>query len=155
MPERATLVYVIRDSQVVLIEKRTGHGAGKINAPGGHVEPRETVAQCALRELREETGLMARSRTMRARIKFWEVPNQLVMVGYIFVVYEFDGELEDSEEAKPFWCPMEEIPYERMWGDDVYWVPLVLEGRSLVASFVFRDGLLVSRKILPVSGRGS
>ena len=150
-PELVTLAYVIRDSRVLLIEKRTGHGAGKINAPGGHVEPRETAAQCAVRELHEETGLMARNTTMRARIKFWEVPDRLAMVGYIFVVYEFDGELKDSEEAKPFWCPIEEIPYGRMWSDDVHWVPLVLEGRGLVASFAFKDDLLVSRRVLPVA----
>ncbi|MEC9132535.1 MAG: hypothetical protein VX853_01135, partial [Pseudomonadota bacterium] len=39
-----TLVFVLRDQEVLLIHKKTGHGQGKINAPGGKLEARERVA---------------------------------------------------------------------------------------------------------------
>ena len=50
----ATLVFVLRDNEVLLIRKKRGLGAGKINGPGGKLEAGETPRQCALREVREE-----------------------------------------------------------------------------------------------------
>ncbi len=31
----ATLLFVIQDGNILLIEKKRGHGAGKVNGPGG------------------------------------------------------------------------------------------------------------------------
>ena len=53
----ATLVFVLHDGQALLIRKKRGLGAGKINAPGGRVDPGETVEQCAVREVQEELGV--------------------------------------------------------------------------------------------------
>ncbi|MEM9057182.1 MAG: NUDIX domain-containing protein, partial [Pseudomonadota bacterium] len=49
----ATLLFVVRGGEVLLIHKKRGLGAGKINGPGGRVEPGETVQECAVREVRE------------------------------------------------------------------------------------------------------
>ena len=38
----ATLMFVVRDGKVLLIEKLTGIGKGKINGPGGKIDPGET-----------------------------------------------------------------------------------------------------------------
>ena len=58
-PIRATLLFLIDRStdSVLLIRKKRGIGAGKINAPGGKIDPGETPAECAVRETREEVGL--------------------------------------------------------------------------------------------------
>jgi len=53
----ATLVFVVKDSSVLLIRKKCGLGAGKINAPGGRLEPGETPLEAAIRETREEVNL--------------------------------------------------------------------------------------------------
>ena len=37
----ATLMFIIQDGRILLIEKKRGLGAGKINGPGGKIEPGE------------------------------------------------------------------------------------------------------------------
>ena len=53
----ATLVFVIRDGRILLINKKTGLGKGKVNGPGGKVDPGETPESCAVRECQEELGI--------------------------------------------------------------------------------------------------
>ena len=50
----ATLVFIIKDDRVLLIRKKRGLGAGKVNGPGGRLEPGETFKACAIREVQEE-----------------------------------------------------------------------------------------------------
>ena len=52
-----TLVFVLHNDDVLLIHKKTGHGQGKISAPGGKLESGEGIAECAARELQEEVGI--------------------------------------------------------------------------------------------------
>ena len=52
--DRATLLFVIRGGEILFIHKKRGLGAGKINGPGGRIEPGETPEQAAIRETEEE-----------------------------------------------------------------------------------------------------
>ena len=57
----ATLTFVIRNEQILLIRKKRGLGAGKINGPGGKLDPGETPLQAAIRETEEELLTRLRS----------------------------------------------------------------------------------------------
>jgi hypothetical protein len=50
---------------------------------------------------------------------------------------------------KPVWCMINQIPFENMWDDASYWLPLVLEGKRIKASFVYKDDheTLVKRRL--------
>lgn len=39
----------------------------------------------------------------------------------------------------PFWFSLATIPYEKMFADDRYWLPLVLEGKKINAFFEFDE----------------
>ena len=45
--DRATLLFVVRDGEILLIHKKRGIGAGKINGPGGRLDPGESTLACA------------------------------------------------------------------------------------------------------------
>ena len=45
----ANLVFLTRGDEILLIHKKTGLGAGKINGPGGKQEPGETSLEAAVR----------------------------------------------------------------------------------------------------------
>jgi ADP-ribose pyrophosphatase YjhB (NUDIX family) len=55
---RGVSVVVTRDNTILLAKRRSPHGAGTWSTPGGHPQQDETMEQCALRELREETTLV-------------------------------------------------------------------------------------------------
>ncbi|MCZ8206488.1 NUDIX hydrolase [Gemmatimonas sp.] len=60
-PRLGVGVIVQRGERVLLGKRRsTSHGDGVWQFPGGHLEWGESVADCARREVREETGLEVR-----------------------------------------------------------------------------------------------
>jgi|tagenome__1003787_1003787.scaffolds.fasta_scaffold20785289_2 8-oxo-dGTP diphosphatase len=50
------VVVTSADGRILLAERR-GDGRGELAVPGGRLDPGETVEECAVRELREETGI--------------------------------------------------------------------------------------------------
>ncbi|MGD2110491.1 MAG: NUDIX domain-containing protein, partial [Phycisphaerae bacterium] len=56
--QTATLLFVIRAGEILLIRKKRGLGAGKINGPGGRVDPGETPREAAIREVQEELHVL-------------------------------------------------------------------------------------------------
>ncbi len=58
-PFLAASVAVLRDDRVLVAARGRGPMAGRYSLPGGLVEPGETIAEAALRELREEVGIDA------------------------------------------------------------------------------------------------
>lgn len=56
-PEVGIGVIVLRDQRILLGKRRNAHGAGDWSPPGGHLNFGETPENCAIREVREETGL--------------------------------------------------------------------------------------------------
>lgn len=141
---RATLLFVSRRDEVssrdevLLIHKKTGLGSGKINAPGGKLEPGETAAEAAVREVREEVGLAVRDPQQAGVLRF-QFTDGLALHCTVFRATEFDGEPFATREADPFWCAVDAIPFERMWADDALWLPGMLEGKTFDGRFEF-DG---------------
>ena len=147
----ATLNYLIRNDEVLLIEKLRGHGAGKVNAPGGHIEVGETPEECAIRETFEEVGIVVLATELRATLKFHDTEYDFDMLGYAHVATQFSGEPKPSDEAIPFWVPIDRIPFERMWADDQHWVPRMLAGEKLDCELIFANDVLQSHNIRAVA----
>lgn len=125
--------------RLLLGMKKRGFGAGRWNGFGGHVEEGETVEETARREVKEEAGIEIDHIEKRGIIEFaWKGKEEILEV-HIFYGSDFVGEPTESEEMKPQWFPLDQIPYDEMWSDDRYWLPLFLEGKKFEASFLF-DG---------------
>lgn len=149
--ERATLVYLLHGESVLLIRKLRGHGAGKVNAPGGRVEAGESVEACAIREVAEEVGVRVQALELRARLRYEDPEEGLAMEGFAFVSSEFQGTPARTAEADPFWCRTDKIPYDEMWENDHIWLPRVLLGERIRADFRFCRNRLVAHTVAPVT----
>ena len=144
--ERATLLFVIRDGEILLIRKKRGLGAGKINGPGGRLEPGETPAQAAVRETREELCIETQSPSLRGELHFQFVDGYSLLCS-VFTTDRYEGTPTETDEAAPLWTPLEAIPYEDMWEDDARWLPGMIEGRTFQGYFVFDGDKMLSHTI--------
>lgn len=145
-----TLLFLKDGDRLLLMHKKRGHGAGRINGPGGKLEADELPADCAVRETLEETGVRALDPQLRGVFKFVDLtaPQWL---GYIYVATRYEGSPLETDEGLPFWCALDEIPFERMWEDDRHWLPRVLAGEQLEGEFLFDDGRLLAHRLRSVS----
>ena len=133
---QASLCFIIRGERVLLIRKKRGVGAGKINGPGGKVEPGESMLDSAVRETREEIGVTPLELELRGELFFDFVGSRVVHCG-VFVARDYEGEPVETDEAIPIWHSTAALPYEEMWEDDRVWFPLLLAGKF------FRGGATV------------
>lgn len=153
--EEAVLCF-IRDREegrLLLIHKKTGLGAGLINAPGGRIEKGETPTQAAVRETREEVGMDALNPIHRGDL-FFQFADGHSIRGYVFSTETWKGSPVETDEAIPFWCNEKEIPYERMWADDSWWLPHMLQECFFQGRFIF-DGEIMKSMSLNVESAGA
>jgi 8-oxo-dGTP diphosphatase len=141
--ERANLCFILKDGRVLLIRKKRGLGAGKINGPGGKIEAGETALASANRETQEEIGVTPLGVEERGVLHF-QFTDGYSLHCTVFVAGDFDGEPIETVEATPMWFPIAAIPFEEMWADDRHWLPQALAGRRFQAWFVFDGETMVS-----------
>jgi 8-oxo-dGTP diphosphatase len=145
--ERATLCFLIEDGQILLIRKKRGLGAGKINGPGGRIELGEEPHECAVRETSEEVGLTPLNVQKRGVLHF-QFADGYSLQCFVFLAHAYTGDLIETDEAFPIWTPLDNIPYNEMWADDTHWLPGVIQGRTFRGYFHFDGETMLSKYLL-------
>lgn len=146
---RATLMFIINETkrEVLLIRKKRGLGAGKINGPGGKIDPGESSVECAVRETQEELGVTALNPVHHGELWFQFVDGLRMHVD-VYVATSHEGEPQETPEALPLWTPLDALPFEEMWADDVHWLAaLLVERRRFVGRFVFEDDTMLGHQM--------
>jgi 8-oxo-dGTP diphosphatase len=140
---RAVICYIFRESdrKFLLIHKAKGRfGEGFWNGPGGKIEPGENATQAARREVLEETGLVVHDLKIVGNLKFFfgEGKKKPDWTAVIFRTNRYEGKLSrGGEEGSLRWFDEKKLPIGRMWEDDRYWLPLLVQGTSFEGTFCF------------------
>ncbi len=145
--QRVNLCFILRGDEILLIRKKRGFGAGKINGPGGKIDPGETALESALRETYEELGIQPLGAEQRGELHF-QFRDGSSLHCAVFVAYDFEGQPHETDEALPLWTPLDAIPYLEMWEDDRHWLPLLIRGEHFVGYFEFDGKRLLTRDII-------
>lgn len=146
---QATLLFLIKNKQILLAMKKRGFGIGKWNGVGGKPNPSENILNTAIRETQEEIEVTPNNLKQVATLDFYfkNKPewNQQVLV---FTTKDWIGEPKETEEMKPQWFNLDKIPYDSMWPDDPFWLPLVLNNKKIKAEFTFGENdIILNKKI--------
>ncbi|UCH25788.1 MAG: 8-oxo-dGTP diphosphatase [Trueperaceae bacterium] len=144
-PSRS-LLFLLRDGQVLLARKKTGFGRGKIVGIGGTAEDGEDIVQTAIRETVEETGVLPLDPKRVGSLSFFFPTRDTSwnMRAWVFTALKWKGQPVESDEVEPIWFDLDRIPFDEMWSDARFWLPQVLSGKSLEGHFIFDDTLAVS-----------
>lgn len=133
---------------MLLIEKHRGLGRGKVNGPGGRLEPGETPRRAAVREVEEEIRIHPLGVRPLGELWFQFTDGHSIRV-FVFRADDYRGEPGPTEEATPFWADLEAIPYDRMWEDDAVWLPLLLRGEPFFGRFRFEGDRMLEHRLEP------
>jgi 8-oxo-dGTP pyrophosphatase MutT (NUDIX family) len=149
------VVYLVRErevdgvvvAEVLLGEKLTGLGVGKLVGAGGKLEPGEDPRSAAIREVAEELGVTVDPTDLHpiSRITYPFVDKaEWSQRSFGFVTRAWTGTPTMTAELAPRWFPRDQIPFDRMWADARLWLPRALAGEFVEATYSFRsDGVLV------------
>jgi len=135
---RATLMFIVKDEQILLIEKKRGIGAGKINGPGGKIDPGETPLEAVIRETQEEL-LITPVGTRKLGELWFKMSDCPDIHCHVYRGDDFEGTPSETDEAVPLWTNIIDIPYTKMWEDDHHWLPLLLKETTFIGKFVFES----------------
>ncbi|MDH4445321.1 MAG: 8-oxo-dGTP diphosphatase [Akkermansiaceae bacterium] len=147
----ATILFIIKDGKILLIEKKRGLGAGKINGPGGKIDAGETPLEAAVRETEEELCITPTAPRKLGELQF-SMSDCPHIHCHVYRADDYTGTPTETDEAVPVWTAIDAIPYQRMWEDDQHWLPILLKNQSFLGRFVFEsDRLLWSEVTLDLT----
>jgi 8-oxo-dGTP diphosphatase len=146
---RATLLFLVNEEvrEVLLIRKKRGLGAGKINGPGGKIDPGETAAECAVRETSEELGIRVLDPVKHGELWF-NFTDGLKLHVEVFRATRHEGEPVETVEAAPLWTSIDRLPFDEMWADDRCWLgELVRDCAVFCGWFDFSNDTMLTQKL--------
>jgi len=89
-----------------------------------------------VRECQEELHITVLDPVKRGEL--WFVMSDLPDIHcHVYTATKFEGTPTATDEAIPYWCEIADIPFDRMWEDDSYWLPQALNGETFDARFLF------------------
>ncbi len=150
---QATLCILLKEDQnpkeILLAMKKRGFGIGKWNGVGGKLdkEKDKNIFDTAIRETKEEIGVDIKNPEKVAILNFYfpykEDWDQSV---HVFFARKWKNEPVETEEMAPKWFKINEVPFDKMWDDDQYWLLDVLKGKKVKADFTFKEEEIIDKK---------
>jgi len=133
-----TLVIVHRGDKVLLGLKRKregkSFGVGKWNGYGGGLEDGESLETCVCREAFDEAGIELKNLKKIGETKYVFEGDEQDHLVHIYTTDNFEGYFRDSDEmGNHSWFHKDEIPYDKMWKNDIYWMDYLLRGENFKA----------------------
>ncbi len=144
--KHATLTFLLDQNnakpRVLLGMKKRGFGTGKWNGYGGKILDGESAESAAVREIKEESGLEIRPHDLQ---KIGELTFLMpyhphgTQIVHVYLAQKWKGKPVETDEMKPEWFLVDQLPFEQMWPDDKHWLRGALDGKPVTATFLFNQ----------------
>lgn len=150
--QRVTNCVLIRDEKILLLQKpRRGWWV----APGGKMEPGESVRDSCIREYREETGIYLKNPQLKGIFTMIMKENDQLLsewMMFTFVANDSDGiDLDESEEGKLEWQKIDQLKKLPMAAGDYHILDYMIHGKGIIyGTFTYtKDFQLISYRLDP------
>lgn len=144
----ATLCYVkdLKNNKTLMLyrnKKENDYHEGKWNGLGGKFEIGESPEECAIRELKEETGLHVTNPKLKGIITFPNFDGVDDWYVFIFIITEYSGKIIDSPEGKLEWISNEKLLSLNLWDGDKIFLDWLNKDKFFSAKFNYDNGKFV------------
>jgi 8-oxo-dGTP diphosphatase / 2-hydroxy-dATP diphosphatase len=137
--------------EVCLAMKKRGFGKGMWNGAGGKPQENESVEEAMKREVGEEFGIKLTKYEKCGEFHFFLQKEEMEANMHAFLATKWIGEPSETEEMKPKWFPIKEVPYDEMWKSDSEFLPIIFSGRKVIGKYTFeKEGGMVIKKEIKI-----
>ena len=140
--KNVTLCYLEKDGKYLMLhrtKKENDLNKDKWIGVGGKFEDKESPEECAIREVKEETGLVLKSCRLRCVVTFvskqWETEYM-----YVFTSDDFEGELIECNEGDLEWVDKEKVRSLPTWEGDKIFMDKIFDNKPFFTAKVEYDG---------------
>ncbi len=146
---QTTLWLIIKDWKIFLWEKKRWFAKWVLNGIWWKTEPNESIEECIIRETKEEiwVTITEKEKVGILHFQFEEWKNKNITV-HLFKISDYSWKIIETEEIRPFWFPVDKIPYDKMWVDDIHWLPRILNWETNLEYIFYFDSDSWDGKIL-------
>lgn len=137
---QTTLWIMIKDGKIFLWEKKNGFAKWVLNWVWWKQEAAESIEECMIREAKEEINIdiIEQEKIWVMTFVFEDKPERNLVM-HIYNILNYTWDIKESEEVKPFWFDLSNIPYEKMWEFDKHWLPRFLDWEKDIEYNVWYD----------------
>ena len=119
VPKLGALAVVLRDDCALLVQRKNPPDAGTWGFAGGHVDFGETFAEAAVRELSEETGVIANPVHLLETAEFIHrdadgIVTHHFVLGAVLCDYVSGEPVADDDALDAAWMPLADIYAKRL-----------------------------------------
>lgn len=133
-----SLCYIIQAGQVLLLKRERPPHVGLWSPPGGKTDHGESPQECAVREIREETGLAIQTPQLRAIMTVLDVAIPVHWLLFVFRADGCEGTLNPSLEGELRWIPLADVEtYPRPEADALVFPHVLTDDTIMQAKFVY------------------
>ena len=141
---KTTLIYIEQDDKYLMLhrnKKVNDINKDKWIGVGGHVEENETIDECVIREVKEETNLDLISFKLHGEVLF--VLNGYEELMYVYTSKEFKGVLKECNEGTLEWVNKNEVINLPIWEGDKLIFELMNIDEYFKIKLVYENDILV------------
>ena len=146
----ATLCYIVKDDKVLMlkrVKKENDIHQGKYNGLGGKLEKGESPYDCAIREIKEESGLSIKKPVLKGILNFPDFDGNNNWIVFVYLVRKFSGNLIDSKEGVLEWIDIKDILKIPLWEGDKVFLKYVFDDKSFFyGTFYYKNKKLIDYK---------
>lgn len=143
--DRTTIIYLEKDNKYLMLhrnKKEKDLNKDKWIGVGGHIEENETIEQCIIREVKEETGLDLLDYKLCGEVLF-DIDG-FIEIMYVFTSTNFKGELIECNEGTLEWINKSEIKKLNLWEGDLIIFDKMTIDKYFKLKMIYRNDHLLS-----------
>lgn len=153
MKKQTTGVYLIKDNKILfLVRKKENdsiHKQGIYLPIGGHVELGESTESCAIREVKEESGIDVHSVDLKGIVYVTgHNSGDKDTIMFLFISSDFSGEPVTGNEGSFEWVELAKVQEANIYPGDKIYLHLMQKHQFFVVEFAYKGFDLIEHKIL-------